>query len=68
LRLPAEGADTVVWLAACPRVQQYTGRFFFDREQRRTHLLPFTKESQLQRRALWDLCEGSSAERAGKGI
>jgi NAD(P)-dependent dehydrogenase (short-subunit alcohol dehydrogenase family) len=62
LRTPAEGADTVVWLAACPRARQSTGRFFFDREERRTHLLPFTRESEEDRRALWRLCERSSAE------
>jgi NAD(P)-dependent dehydrogenase (short-subunit alcohol dehydrogenase family) len=56
LRTPAEGADTVVWLAACPAARKWSGRFFFDREPRRTHLLPFTKESPNSRRALWDLC------------
>ena len=65
LRTPAEGADTVVWLAACPRARERTGRFFFDREERRTHLLPFTRESQEDRRALWRLCERLSAEPAG---
>jgi NAD(P)-dependent dehydrogenase (short-subunit alcohol dehydrogenase family) len=62
LRTPAEGADTVVWLAASPRARQLTGRFFFDREERRTHLLPFTRESEEDRRALWELCERSSTE------
>jgi NAD(P)-dependent dehydrogenase (short-subunit alcohol dehydrogenase family) len=62
LRTPAEGADTVVWLAACPRARQSTGRFFFDRDERRTHLLPFTRESEEDRRALWELCERLSAE------
>jgi NAD(P)-dependent dehydrogenase (short-subunit alcohol dehydrogenase family) len=62
LRTPAEGADTVVWLAACPRAPQSTGRFFFDREERRTHLLPFTRESEEDRRALWELCERLSTE------
>jgi len=62
LRTPAEGADTVVWLAACPRVVQSTGRFFFDREERCTHLLPFTRESEEDRRALWQLCERLSDE------
>jgi NAD(P)-dependent dehydrogenase (short-subunit alcohol dehydrogenase family) len=62
LRTPAEGADTVVWLAACPRAHQWTGDFFFDREKRRTHLLPFTRESEPDRRALWALCERLSAD------
>jgi NAD(P)-dependent dehydrogenase (short-subunit alcohol dehydrogenase family) len=62
LRTPAEGADTVVWLAACPRARESTGRFFFDRQERRTHLLPFTRESEEDRRALWQLCERLSAE------
>jgi dehydrogenase/reductase SDR family member 12 len=57
LRTPAEGADTVVWLAASPRARETSGRFFFDREARRTHLLPFTREREADRRALWDLCE-----------
>ncbi len=57
LRSPAEGADTVVWLAACPGARAWSGRFFFDREPRRTHLLSVTRESQGDRRALWELCE-----------
>lgn len=57
LRTPAEGADTAVWLAASPRAGRHTGRFYFDREERRTHLLPFTRESREDRRALWELCE-----------
>jgi NAD(P)-dependent dehydrogenase (short-subunit alcohol dehydrogenase family) len=57
LRTPAEGADTVVWLAACPRLRDASGGFYFDREPRRTHLLPGTRESEADRRALWQLCE-----------
>jgi len=57
LRTPAEGADTVVWLAASPRARAFSGRFFFDREPRRTHLLPVTWEAGSDRRALWELCE-----------
>ena len=64
LRTPAEGADTVVWLAAAAKAGEETGRFFFDREVRRTHYLPFTEESEEDRRALWDLCERLSAESA----
>jgi NAD(P)-dependent dehydrogenase (short-subunit alcohol dehydrogenase family) len=65
LRTPAEGADTVIWLAACPRAHRWSGRFFFDRKARRTHLLPFTRESSEDRRALWKLCERLSAEVSG---
>jgi len=57
LRTPGEGADTAVWLAASQRARDFTGRFFFDREPRRTHLLPFTRESEEDRRKLWRLCE-----------
>jgi NAD(P)-dependent dehydrogenase (short-subunit alcohol dehydrogenase family) len=56
LRTPAEGADTVVWLAASPKARE-TGRFWFDREARHTHLLPFTRKSEKERHALWKLCE-----------
>jgi dehydrogenase/reductase SDR family protein 12 len=62
LRTPAEGADTVVWLAACERARHSTGHFFFDREARRTHLLPFTRESLEDRLALWEFCERAIAE------
>jgi NAD(P)-dependent dehydrogenase (short-subunit alcohol dehydrogenase family) len=61
LRTPAEGADTVVWLAASPRARQWTRCFFFDREIRRTHLLPFTRESDEERSELWRMCEEACA-------
>jgi NAD(P)-dependent dehydrogenase (short-subunit alcohol dehydrogenase family) len=57
LRNPAEGADSVVWLAASPRANQWTKCFFFDRAIRRTHILPFTKESGEERSKLWRICE-----------
>lgn len=57
LRTPAEGADTVIWLAASRAGQESSGRFWFDRRARRTCLLPFTRESATERERLWDLCE-----------
>ncbi|UCE84715.1 MAG: SDR family NAD(P)-dependent oxidoreductase [Deltaproteobacteria bacterium] len=60
LRTPAEGADTVVWLAACPRAREWSGRFFFDRAPRSPYLLPLTRESREAREALWALCEEAS--------
>jgi hypothetical protein len=63
LRTPAEGADTAVWLAASERANRYRARFFFDRRPRRTHLLPFTREPEGDRRRLWQVCEKLTAER-----
>ena len=58
LRTPAEGADTVVWLAASSAANGKTGRFFFDRRAVRKHWLPSTRESQSDRKSLWEICEG----------
>ncbi len=57
LRTPAEGADTVVWLAAAPGAAARSGLFFFDRQPARTHWIPGTRESERDRRELWELCE-----------
>ena len=65
LRTPAEGADTVVWLAVAPRAKLETGGFYFDRRRRSAHLVPGTRESAADREALWRLVEGiaGAAER-----
>ena len=65
LRTPAEGADTIVWLAASARGREHTGRFFLDRTPRRTHFLPFTRERVEERAALWCLCERYATEGGG---
>ncbi len=62
LRSPAEGADTVVWLAASDSETIESGRFYFDRRARKTHLLPWTRESDEDRARLWNLCEAYSGE------
>lgn len=64
LRTPAEGADTIVWLAASARGREHSGRFFFDREPRRTHFVPFTREAAEERAALWSLCQRLVADDA----
>lgn len=56
LRSVAQGADTLVWLAASdqgPRVS--TGKFWLDREVRSIHKLPSTRKSDTleARAALW---------------
>ena len=64
LRTPAEGADTIVWLAASPAAAEHTGRFFLDRTPRSTHLLPFTRERDAERRELWRRVEAWSGGEA----
>jgi len=57
LRTAAEGADTIVWLAAASDAEGRAGRFFFDRQAVRTHWLPTTRESKEDRDILWQICE-----------
>jgi len=61
LRTPAEGADTVIWLAASPAARGRSGLFWFDRKPRSTHLLPWTRESAADRQSLRELCERAAA-------
>jgi NAD(P)-dependent dehydrogenase (short-subunit alcohol dehydrogenase family) len=50
-KAPADGADTVLWLAASPDVDGTTGRFWIDRQEARCRYRdPDTEER------LWDLC------------
>jgi dehydrogenase/reductase SDR family protein 12 len=53
LRSPAEGADTVIWLAACDKAQDQSGRFWFDRKARSTHLFG-KRAAPGERERLWD--------------
>ena len=61
LRSPAEGADTIVWLAGAPEGEAITGRFWMDRRPRATHYVPFTKESEQDRERLWETCRTLAA-------
>lgn len=65
LRTPAEGADTIVWLAASAAGGRESGRFFFDREPRRTSFVPWTRETSAERHALFALCETWAARALG---
>lgn len=53
LRTPAEGADTIVWLAAAPEAGQVTGQFWLDREPHTTAVLPGTRGARAQWEQLW---------------
>ncbi len=65
LRTPTQGADTIVWLAACPRLAHDSGRFWFDREAVSTHLVPWTREAPAERPALLELLERQTRARRG---
>ena len=57
LRDPGQAADTVVWLVTAPEPAERSGLFWHDREPRRIHRVPWTKESAAERNRLWDECE-----------
>jgi dehydrogenase/reductase SDR family protein 12 len=65
LRTPAQGADTIAWLAAAPEAAAVSGRFFLDRRPRATHRVPGTRrpDQALEAGRLWALC----AARTGEG-
>jgi len=49
---PQQGADTPVWLAASPEVQNITGKYFENRTQTNCPFMAQTKDS----RALYEIC------------
>lgn len=55
LRTAETGADTAVWLSVCDRAHGQSGRFWFDRRERPTHLLPGTKASADTEERLWTM-------------
>jgi NAD(P)-dependent dehydrogenase (short-subunit alcohol dehydrogenase family) len=54
LRSPAEGVDTLVWLAAAPDAGVTGGELFLDRRARPFDRAPHTRLSRADRRRLWD--------------
>ena len=62
LRDPAGGADTINWLASEPSDHVHNGGFYFDRQLRATHLLPWQHDNRERREALWTWCEQLSAQ------
>ena len=57
LRDPAEGADTIVWLAAADEPGRSTGKLWLDRHPRSTDKIPSTRASAEERARLWELVE-----------
>jgi dehydrogenase/reductase SDR family protein 12 len=56
LRSPKQGADTIVWLGCAQLPGVVTGEFWHDRRRRSTHLVRFTRESEVERALLWKRC------------
>lgn len=54
LRSAAQGADTILWLAAAPEARATSGRLFMDRRPRPFDRLPSTRLPATDRRRLWD--------------
>jgi len=54
LRTPAQGVDTMVWLAAEPRATDLSGRLLLDRRPRPFDRIPSTRVSPAERLRLWD--------------
>jgi NAD(P)-dependent dehydrogenase (short-subunit alcohol dehydrogenase family) len=63
LRTPAEGADTIVWLASAPEPKELSGLFFLDRRGRAKHRLglPRCPDEAQQAARLWQLCAERTA-------
>jgi dehydrogenase/reductase SDR family member 12 len=55
LRTPAEGIDTLIWLATSEAGGVTTGRLYHDRRPRPFDRLPTTRLTADDRRRLWDL-------------
>ena len=62
LRTPAEGADTIVWLAAVQPPPGPSGQFWLDRAPAPTPLLPGTADDPADRAALWTALEQATAD------
>jgi dehydrogenase/reductase SDR family member 12 len=75
LRTPAEGADTVVWLAAGEarrqdQVPPLTEGFFHDRHRRGEHRLPWTARAAAPEdgRLLWEWCVSRTGAADAPGV
>lgn len=55
LRTPAEGVDTIVWLATDRTPGRRDGNLYLDRRPRPFDRLPATRLTAAQRRRLWDV-------------
>ncbi len=64
LRTPAQGADTLVWLAGARESSRSTGDFWLDRHPRFEHKVPWTlsRDPGRDQVKLWDWCLERTAQ------
>jgi NAD(P)-dependent dehydrogenase (short-subunit alcohol dehydrogenase family) len=58
LRTIEQGVDTISWLSAAREPGKSTGKFWHDRRERSTNLIPRTKETDATRKQLIDFLTG----------
>lgn len=56
LRNSSQGADTLVWLATTSKIASNSGKFWFDRRIRKTHIFPHTRSTKREHEQLWEEC------------
>lgn len=62
LRSPAEGVDTIIWLATAADAGAKGGQVFLDRRPRPFDRVPGTRVSAADRRRLWDVVVGLTGD------
>lgn len=62
LRSPAEGVDTIIWLATAAGAGAKGGQVFLDRRPRPFDRVPGTRVSAADRRRLWDVVVGLTGD------
>jgi dehydrogenase/reductase SDR family protein 12 len=67
LRTPAEGVDTLVWLASAGEPAATSGQLWLDRRPRPLHRIARTRESAVERRSLLEQC-GALADLAPRHL
>ena len=70
LRTPAQGADTIVWLAAAdePVRPGSGGKLWMDRRIRPAHRVPWTHEDEVDRARMWSRASRDGGHRRAGGV
>lgn len=68
LRTPAQGADTIVWLASGSEPTGHNGEFWLDRRPRATSPFPWTRTAAADAEKLWDWCVKEARLAEDRGV